>query len=194
MPKVVDHDQYRKTLLSQCFDLFAQKGYASITMRQIAEALGVSTGTLYHYFPSKESLYEQLVVELTQQDLLRASTEVGKGQTLAERIELAFEFVARNEDYFLKHLFICSDFCQQQGISNRGSNSALKKISTQARQSIAELLGLHEPALATFVLCLVDGLIIERMYDIEAISFVEQGKLLSKMLTAYLSQQVVATG
>jgi AcrR family transcriptional regulator len=194
MPKVVDHDQYRKALLSQCFDLFAQKGYASITMRQIAETLGVSTGTLYHYFPSKESLYEQLVIELTQQDLLRASLEVEKGQTLAERIELAFEFVARNEDYFLKHLFICSDFCQQQGISNRGSNSALKQISTQARQSIAELLGLNEPALAAFVLCLVDGLIIERMYDTAAISFAEQGKLLSKMLTAYLSQQAIATG
>jgi AcrR family transcriptional regulator len=54
MPKIVDHDQYRKELLSKCFDLFAEKGYGSITMRQIAEGLNVSTGTLYHYFPANK--------------------------------------------------------------------------------------------------------------------------------------------
>ena len=59
MPKIVDHEQYRKELLGKCFDLFAQKGYGSITMRQIAQGLGVSTGTLYHYFPSKQALFEQ---------------------------------------------------------------------------------------------------------------------------------------
>ncbi|MGB6015410.1 MAG: helix-turn-helix domain-containing protein, partial [Nodosilinea sp.] len=48
MPKIVDHDQYRREILDQCFDLFAEKGYAALTMRQIAQELGVSTGTLYH--------------------------------------------------------------------------------------------------------------------------------------------------
>ena len=54
MPKVVDHVSYRKHLLDQCVNLFAQYGYEALTMRQIAEALHVSTGTLYHYFPTKE--------------------------------------------------------------------------------------------------------------------------------------------
>jgi len=69
MPKVVDHIQYRRDLLRQSLDLFAEKGYGSLTMRQLAEALGVSTGTLYHYFPSKESLFIQLIEELTEQDI-----------------------------------------------------------------------------------------------------------------------------
>ncbi|NJL79674.1 MAG: helix-turn-helix transcriptional regulator, partial [Richelia sp. SM2_1_7] len=60
MPKIVDHEKYRKELLWKSFDLFAQKGYGSVTMREIAKELGVSTGTLYHYFPNKESLYLQL--------------------------------------------------------------------------------------------------------------------------------------
>jgi AcrR family transcriptional regulator len=39
MPKSVDHIQYRKELLNKCFNLFAEKGYGSITMRQIARGL-----------------------------------------------------------------------------------------------------------------------------------------------------------
>ncbi|MFM8003959.1 MAG: TetR/AcrR family transcriptional regulator, partial [Dolichospermum sp.] len=42
MPKIVNHEQYRKELLSKCFDLFAEKGYAAITMRQISAGLKVS--------------------------------------------------------------------------------------------------------------------------------------------------------
>jgi AcrR family transcriptional regulator len=39
MPKIVDHDLYRRELVSKCFDLFAEKGYGSITMRQISQGL-----------------------------------------------------------------------------------------------------------------------------------------------------------
>ena len=38
-------------------------------MRQLAQKLGISTGTLYHYFPSKEAIFLQLVKELAQRDL-----------------------------------------------------------------------------------------------------------------------------
>ena len=69
MPKIVDHDRYRKELLSGCFTLFAERGYGSITMRQIAKALGVSTGTLYHYFPSKESIFMQLVQDSFERNI-----------------------------------------------------------------------------------------------------------------------------
>ena len=101
MPKVVDHQQYRKELLSKSFNLFAQKGYATITMRQIAQELGVSTGTLYHYFPSKESLFLQLVLEQTQEDTLNFQSATKDTGALSERIATLMEFVDYNKDYFL---------------------------------------------------------------------------------------------
>ncbi|MEM7759849.1 MAG: helix-turn-helix domain-containing protein, partial [Cyanobacteria bacterium P01_A01_bin.40] len=73
MPKIVDHHRYRKELLAKCFDLFAQRGYGSLTMRQVAKEIGVSTGTLYHYFASKEELFRQLIEEITEQDILRVT-------------------------------------------------------------------------------------------------------------------------
>jgi AcrR family transcriptional regulator len=187
MPKIVDHDLYRKELLSQCFDMFAEKGYAAITMREVAQGLGVSTGTLYHYFPSKEVLFEQLVEEWTHQDLLRAEAELENAQTLAERIEAGFNFIAKNEDYFIKQVFLLIDFYQQQERGTASHSEIFRGVCDRARQRVADLLGLEDPNLVIFVMSLIDGLILGRLYHEEVPRFEEQGALLGKMLTVYLA-------
>lgn len=48
-------------------DLFVRHNYADVSMRDIAEAAQVTTGALYHHFPSKEKLY----VEMIKADLAR---------------------------------------------------------------------------------------------------------------------------
>ncbi|HEY4099223.1 MAG TPA: TetR/AcrR family transcriptional regulator [Baekduia sp.] len=37
-------------------DLFSERGYHATTTRDLSRALGVTNGTFYHYFPSKELL------------------------------------------------------------------------------------------------------------------------------------------
>jgi AcrR family transcriptional regulator len=49
-------------MLGKSLYLFTSKGYSNINMQQIADEIGVSTGTLYHYFSSKE---EMLVAMIT---------------------------------------------------------------------------------------------------------------------------------
>lgn len=189
MPKVTDHDQYRKELLEKCFDLFAEKGYATLTTRQIAQALGVSTGTLYYYFPSKEDLFVQLIEELTQQDLLKALSEIQKAQSLTERVVAMGQFLLENEEYFFKQTLLYMDFYQQSGFGQSRVNEAVKSVSQRSRQEIAQLLEIDDPAIATHVLCLVDGLISQRMVDPDSVSYIEQAELLAAMLTAYLEQK-----
>lgn len=186
MPKIVDHHQYRKELLMKSFDLFAQKGYSSITMRQLAQELGVSTGTLYHYFPSKEALFWQLVEEQTQQDILNFLTEAGDVKTLPERIEALMNFVAKNEDYFLKQMSVWVDFCQQQDSKEISKHEVLRRSSEQTKQTIAEYLQIPDQAIADFICTFLNGLILRRLFEREIVSFQEQGTLLKKMLLAYL--------
>jgi AcrR family transcriptional regulator len=44
-------------------NLFARKGYDGTSTRELAEALGVTKGTFYHHFPSKEDLLMQICDE-----------------------------------------------------------------------------------------------------------------------------------
>ncbi|HWQ58600.1 MAG TPA: TetR/AcrR family transcriptional regulator [Clostridia bacterium] len=48
-------------ILEAGLDLFIRKGYAATKINDIAERVGMSVGLLFHYFPSKEKLYEQLI-------------------------------------------------------------------------------------------------------------------------------------
>ncbi|KAB8289453.1 TetR-family transcriptional regulator [Bifidobacterium ramosum] len=49
-------DETRRTIRETAMRLFAQHGYAAVTVRRIADEAGVSTITLFRYFPAKEDL------------------------------------------------------------------------------------------------------------------------------------------
>ena len=187
MPKIVDHEQYRKELLHKCFDLFAQKGYASITTRQIAKELGVSTGTLYYYFPRKEDMFEQLVEEMSQEYLQIFASELKDGQTRSERFEALANFAVKYEDHLIKEIFMMVDFCQQQGIEAVRNNAVLARIRQRNKQAFADLFRIPDPALADFVMIQLMGLMLTRMEDND-IPIFEQVTLLGKMLTTYLER------
>ena len=44
-------------------ELFAETGFAATTVREIADAAGILSGSLYHHFDSKESMVDELVHE-----------------------------------------------------------------------------------------------------------------------------------
>ncbi len=54
-------EQRRMQILNVALDLFIHKGYSATKISDISEAAGMSTGLLFHYFPSKEHLYEELI-------------------------------------------------------------------------------------------------------------------------------------
>lgn len=50
-------------LLAAALDLFVEKGYAATRVEEVAARAGVSKGTLFLYFPSKEELFKAVVRE-----------------------------------------------------------------------------------------------------------------------------------
>ena len=53
----------RAQLIAAGAALFAEHAFEEISMRQIAEAAGISKPLLYHYFPSKIELFKAAVAE-----------------------------------------------------------------------------------------------------------------------------------
>jgi AcrR family transcriptional regulator len=51
----------REEILALATRIFADKGYASTTVREIADSAGILSGSLYHHFPSKESMLHEIM-------------------------------------------------------------------------------------------------------------------------------------
>jgi TetR/AcrR family transcriptional regulator len=48
-------------LLDSALDLFVEKGFAATRSEEVAARAGVSKGTLYLYYPSKEELLKEVI-------------------------------------------------------------------------------------------------------------------------------------
>ncbi|WP_328478008.1 TetR/AcrR family transcriptional regulator [Actinoplanes sp. NBC_00393] len=53
--------QRRAHLVQLAGDLFAEKGFRATTVREIADAAGILSGSLYHHFDSKESIGDEIL-------------------------------------------------------------------------------------------------------------------------------------
>src|SRR5256885_9120207 len=65
-PLTARGEQSRAAIFDAALALFIERGYEATTMRAIAERAGVSLGSSYHYFPSKEHLILMLYSHLHQ--------------------------------------------------------------------------------------------------------------------------------
>jgi len=71
----------KRQILDAFADLVRQKGYSDITMRDIANAAGVSVGIIYRYFPSGKpevtsKLYESYLLTVTPAEIDPGTSEV----------------------------------------------------------------------------------------------------------------------
>ena len=165
MPKVVDHDRYRKELLDGCLKLFAERGYGSITMRQISEGLGVSTGRLYHYFPSKESIFMQLVQELCEQDISSFFAQAPEAKTLENRLQAVMAFILQNAQYYHQQLLLWVEFFQQTREGSEEEIQFLRQVWDRSRNTMMDYLQLSDPAVVDLLMVFFDGLIIQYIYN-----------------------------
>jgi len=75
VPGETRSERKRNHVLAAARDVFAREGFSHAGMEQVARTAGVSTATLYAYFPSKADLFRVVVEEAIEDiaDKVRAS-------------------------------------------------------------------------------------------------------------------------
>jgi AcrR family transcriptional regulator len=58
-------DVLASEVLDRAVGLFAERGFAGTSLKDIADAVGLSRPAIYYYFPSKDALLEELVTGVT---------------------------------------------------------------------------------------------------------------------------------
>ena len=88
----------RDEILAIAAELFAERGFAATTVREIADAAGILSGSLYHHFDSKESMADELVHEMLDRVIAAYRRIVATGgdpeQALRELVRKAFAAIA----------------------------------------------------------------------------------------------------
>jgi AcrR family transcriptional regulator len=93
----VDRQSQSEKILSAAYGCISTRGYANVSLRDIADEAGVALSQLHYYYKSKEGLFKE-IVQLTIEKYLREVEHALKnGGTLEER-------VASLIDYFRKML------------------------------------------------------------------------------------------
>jgi AcrR family transcriptional regulator len=90
----------RDELLALAARLFAERGFRATTVRDIADAAGILSGSLYHHFDSKESMVDEILTTF-QEGLFGRYEEIvaaGRGprETLEAVVIASFESIDRN--------------------------------------------------------------------------------------------------
>jgi TetR/AcrR family transcriptional regulator len=98
-PKI-DDPEARAKILTAAEELFAGRGFAGTSVRDIARSAGVNGAMIHYYFGNKEGLYRAIIetAASTVQALLMTAT--GGAQTLEETLS---RFVTEYAKYIFSH-------------------------------------------------------------------------------------------
>jgi AcrR family transcriptional regulator len=92
----------RKQILDASLKLFSEKGFARTSVRDIAQAAGITDAAIYYHFASKRDLFEALIEErgftAALENLERAEITVGPREAIQGIAMGALEFIYGNRD------------------------------------------------------------------------------------------------
>lgn len=92
--------QRRAELLALAANMFAERGFVSTTVRDIADAAGILSGSLYHHFDSKESMVDEILRAFLDDLFGRyqeiAAARLSPAETLRAMVVASFESIDRH--------------------------------------------------------------------------------------------------
>ena len=94
----------REALVESAIRLVAQKGTKAASVRQIAEAAGVTEAAVYRHFTSKEDLFFQVYCQIVEDMAVSKDAIITRGEPISMRIggwiKVTYEFFDKFPDAF----------------------------------------------------------------------------------------------
>jgi len=87
MPKIVDHEKRKEQIAEAAWRVIRREGLDGVSVRRIAEEMGISLGSLRHYFDSQDELLSYAMRLISKRVRLRIQSLPLSGDALSD-IEL----------------------------------------------------------------------------------------------------------
>jgi TetR/AcrR family transcriptional regulator, cholesterol catabolism regulator len=100
--RTVENSPRREEILTTAITIFAEKGFAGATMRDVADEVGILPGSLYHHFKSKDEILIEILRRyyLDIERDLREAVEKDRNafDTLEEMLVLSAHYIIERKD------------------------------------------------------------------------------------------------
>nr|WP_275902026.1 TetR/AcrR family transcriptional regulator [Brevibacterium zhoupengii] len=137
-PSTVRSTNGRNNILRSARDTFAAKGFDGASIRDIAQAAGLSLSALYYYFPSKqEALYELVHTAYTwySEHSRAAIAEVGGDPT--EQLTVAVRYLAR---YRMENVSVSTVLLRDTERLTGDNAARVKELQREARVIMGDIV------------------------------------------------------
>lgn len=94
-PVGADGEQTRARVIAATMRCVAEIGYSRATIREIANAADMTSGSLYHYFPNKSELLDATVREIDEVAAPRLRAAAGQFDHVVDRVEAVLDELDR---------------------------------------------------------------------------------------------------
>lgn len=162
-------------ILNAAFECLSTRGYANVSMRNIAEEAGVALGQMTYYYKSKEALFLEVIDRMTLQylreveELLDSAT--GQKQKLESLIEFFKGLLKHNPrlfklliDFTAQALWVPSFREQLDKLYHRLTELIEKNLVLDAKTD-RRYLGYSSQSVAKLILGALNGISIQIMLD-----------------------------
>jgi len=174
MPKIVDHEVRKAEITKAVLRSIGKEGLANVTIRGIAREGGFSSGTLAHYFNSKEELINFAFDEISKKAFLRIESRVAEYHTALEKIRAVIEEltpqVSDEHDAVISVSFWAA--ARQDEKLRRKFHDVYENFRSHLRDYIGEGLSSGELGIEgqledeiDFIVAVTDGLLVSFLLD-----------------------------
>lgn len=188
-------EKRRAQLIETACQCILEKGYRNFTLQDVTDRLGLSKGSLYHHFETKEELLLAVLDHLIRgwDRVIEKKLEgvAGSEEKLSALLEAGFEIGRDGVSYL-----ILVDFWGEMD-HNQAFREANSAFYVRYRRQIAEIIeeGIQEGTFrqldssmaASMVLALIDGFSLQRMFDPQAFGMEKAWKACEAFVFCHLA-------
>ncbi|HPS59206.1 MAG TPA: TetR/AcrR family transcriptional regulator [Spirochaetota bacterium] len=120
--------QRKNLILDVAEKIFSQKPFDDVNMRDLAKEVGISPGSIYTYFPDKESLYVEVSLRGYERAVSIMNEMINSGNDTLDKVAVRYmEEMIDNYDYMriVQHCVMDGKFRTQESIDQ------LKEVSRE---------------------------------------------------------------
>ena len=141
-----DYDDKRALIFERAAELFAENGFASASIADLALRCRASKSWIYHYFPSKEAILYGILLAHMQTLRAAAAAAVASGRSPSAQLRaLLRAFMTIYAEAKARHVVLLNEL----GALPAAQRQEILELERQVVELVADLLRRVNPGLAT---------------------------------------------